>query len=392
MATTIHSRQSQMTSTKSDEFADIFAKLSTVETSDISHAINPFMCYENDDFDSILKPDINNLSMSAPYCDECQCEMSRFELRYVCEQCGYEEEIAGDDTEATMSYYSKGGDAKGESIDSYNTSGQSAAPLRVRGPKAHRYQKKLMGSVSNYKVQQKKTTVEDMKNAVYQSKEAQIPNNVVTAAAEMYYNVQQHQIRRGEVRTGTQAACLYRMCIKYGITRKPKEIAAIFGIPQNDLSNGEKILDDLAARGLIESDKKQMFFNVTELVDNFIDRYFESLGIPNDHPDYKPFVARLIQFTTDKHIADSSVPSTKCAGAIYILTARRKELKIRRDKINTACKISKSTFIRYANAVLAALNQTCETPSKDPEHYKKCHICRERQQLRHIFNKYNVPL
>ena len=377
-----------------DDLANIFAKLH-VESSDdnhVSHSINPFMCYENDDFDSILRPDVDLESTKTAYCDACQCEMSRFELRYVCENCGCEEEIAGDDSEAAMSYYSKGGGERGDNIGSYNTSGHSAAPLRVRGPKAYRYQKKLIGSVSNYKVQQKKNTVEEMKNAIYQFKGAKIPNDVATAAANLYYEVQQHQIRRGEVRKGTLAACLYRMCIKYKITRKPKEIAAIFGIPQNDLSNGEKILDDLAARGLIEANKKKMFFNIGELADDFVSRYFESLGIAIDHPDYKPFVTLLIQFTTDKHIADSSVPSTKCAGAIYILTSRRKELKIRRDKIQSACKISKSTFIRYAKAVFEALHQTCDSPEKTRTHYKDCRICRERKQLRHIFNKYNVPI
>jgi transcription initiation factor TFIIIB Brf1 subunit/transcription initiation factor TFIIB len=404
MSTAIHSLQSESMMSfaelavdddieKLDDFADIFAKLTHEEAEDVSHSINPFMCYENDDFASILRPDVDFDSNVGPYCDACKCEMARFELRFVCEKCGCEEEIAGDECEAANSYYAKGGDCRGDSIGSYNTSGFSAAPLRVRGPQAHRYQKKLIGSVSNYKVQQKKNTVEDMKNAVYQSKEAKIPNNVVCEAANLYFEkVQQHQIRRGDVRTGTQAACLYRMCIKYNITRKPKEIAAIFGIPQNDLSNGEKILDDLSARGLIETNKKQMFFNVNDLVNDFIDRYFESLGIPAAHANYKPFVIRLIRFTTDKHIADSSVPSTKCAGAIYILTARCKELKIRRDKIQTACKISKSTFIRYAKAVFEALNQTCDAPDKSKEHYKDCRTCRERKQLRHIFNKYNVPI
>jgi transcription initiation factor TFIIIB Brf1 subunit/transcription initiation factor TFIIB len=395
MATAIHSIESESMTfqhTETDDLADIFANLTIDEDVDVSHSINPFMCYGKDDFNEILKPDIGDSLISSPYCEDCKCEMARFELRFVCEQCGYEEEIAGDECEAAMSYYAKGGDSRGDSIGSYNTSGQSAAPLRVRGPKAHRYQKKLIGSVSNYKIQQKKNTVEEFKNAVYQSKEAQIPNNVVCAAANLYFSVQQHQIRRGDVKVGTEAACLYRMCIKYGITRKPKEIAAIFGIPQNDLSNGEKILDDLAARGLIESSKKQMFFNVDELVNDFVDRYFESLGITIGHPEYKPFVTRLIKFTTDKHIADSSVPSTKCAGAIYILTARRKELKIRRDKIQTACKISKSTFIRYAKAVFEALNQTCDKPSKDKKHFKECRVCRERKQLRHIFKKYNVPI
>ncbi len=181
------------------------------------------------------------------------------------------------------------------------------------------------------------------------------------------------------------------MCIKNKITRKPKEIADIFDIPQTDLSFGEKIIDKLIADGQLESESTtQGYFDVDQEIESFTDRYFEDLDIPNNS-EYKSFVMQLIKFTIDKHIADSSVTSSKCAGAIYILALKCDELKLKWNHIQTKCKISKSTFARFANAVLDASQATCGEIGTS-EHLKFCSICRQRQQLKRIFKKNNVLL
>jgi transcription initiation factor TFIIIB Brf1 subunit/transcription initiation factor TFIIB len=349
----------------------------------------PFTSYDEREFDTMVL-NTKHFSEAAyfgevPSCDNCQCLMAKFDLRYVCETCGCEEDILGDDTDAAAEYYARGG------TNGNNTTGKSSAPLRINGPGAHMLQKKLIGSVSNYKVQQHKNTVEEMTSVVFQYEGAKIPKDVVLAAAELYYAVQQCEIRRGEVRKGTMAACLYRKCIENNITRKPKEIADIFDIPQTDLSFGEKILDRLISEGQLDATSTQMYFNAGQEVESFTDRYFEDLDISTANPDYKNFVTQLIKFTLDKHIADSSVPSSKCAGAIYILALKRDELNLKWNDIQSKCKISKSTFTRFAKAVLEATEATCGEPGNNT-HLKTCNICRTRQQLRHIFKKNNIPL
>jgi len=351
----------------------------------------PFTSFESDEFDSMVlnSKDFLTAHNETPTCDACCSPMVKFDLRYVCETCGCEEDILGDDTDAAAEYYARGG------TNGNNTTGKSSAPLRVCGPGAHVLQKKLIGSVSNYKVQQRKNTIEEMTNTIYQYQGAKLPNDVVLAAAEFYYLVQQCEIRRAQVRKGTMGACLYRKCIEAGITRKPKEIADIFDIDQTDLSYGEKILDRLIASGQLETTSKQMYFNADQEVVSFTDRYLEDLDISDkgaEYQEYKSFVTQLIKFTLDKHIADSSVPSSKCAGAIYILTLKRDDMPIKWNEIQSKCKISKSTFTRFAKAVLEATEKTCDKPAKSREHLNSCQICKQSKQLKHIFKRNNVPL
>lgn len=348
--------------------------------------LKPFTYYDDSEFEHILKYQCNSeLLPEIPICESCKCQMSKFDLRYVCEKCGCEEEILGDDTDAAAEYYVRGG------TTGNNTTGTSAAPLRINGPGAHILQKKLIGSVSDYKIQQRKNTIEEMTNINYQYAGPKLPGDVILAGAELYCQVQQFEILRQDVRKGTQAACVYRKCSQFGITRKPKEIADMWGISQTDLSAGEKILDKLEADGKVEPVPDQKFFNADKEVENFTDRYFEDLNIPSNK-NYKNFVIQLIRFTLDKHIADSSVPSSKCAGAIYILTQQCNELDINWNEIQTKCKISKSTFTRFAKTVMDVAESCCELPATGRDHLNKCGVCRQRQQLRHIFKKNNIPL
>jgi transcription initiation factor TFIIIB Brf1 subunit/transcription initiation factor TFIIB len=326
-----------------------------------------------------------------PICEECDKAMYKSSIAgsgtsdqaYICEECGKVEEIIGGDVEL--------GEKGSEGVNDYNTSDSSAAPVRITGPNSYTFQKKLISSTSNYKKQQRRNTVDQMENIIYQYNGPKLPANIVKQAADFYYQVQQHCIKRGDVRKGTMAACLYRKCIKNNISRKPKEIADIFGIPQAELSNGEKILDKLFAEGLLgdvavgdvlsrESESagiNQFYFKDQAQMSAFLSRYFECLNIPDTYLD---FAQSLIRFTEKYHIAESSIMSSKCAGTIYILGSKLPELNIKRDDIERECKISKSTFSRFSQSVFAFLNST------DPA------LKKVRSRLRNIFKKNHIPL
>lgn len=294
------------------------------------------------------------------------------DMAYICKECGRMEEMVG--------VIEDGGT---ESISNYNTSDDAAAPVRINGPDSYLYQKKLIGNIANYKKTQKKNTKDQMIQIVSQYNGYKIPQGVVVEAANFYYEVQQHCIKRGDVRKGAMAACLYRMCIKHNITRKPKEISDIFGIAQSELSNGEKILDDLIARGLIKAQETQN--QETTAMDSFLNRYFEVLGIPAEStqpngPKYRTFATRLILFTTKYNIAASSITSSKCAGAVYILASKCGELNIKRDQIEKECVISKSTFSRFFREIMEIINTT------EPR------LAPVKSRLINIFKKNNIPL
>lgn len=326
------------------------------------------------------------ISIDVDTCADCDQKMVIMDvgegMKMVCENCGIMEECVKFDRDRVS--------AEGLSVQggSYNTYNNSAAPLKIVGPGAYCYQRKLLGDTSTSRRQQRKNTRDEMKKIIFQYKGDKPPKNVIHAAADMYYDLQQHHIKRGDVRLGTMAACVYQACIEHDIIRKPTEIADMFGVPQTALSEGAKILDDLAAKGMIHFSNRNKFADIDYRVKSFINRYFESLGITTDTDasdksnvcNYRLFVVRIIEFTIAKHIAESSVISSKCAGAVYILSQCCPKLEITCEKIQKECKISKSTFVRFAKSVKAVLNYDGDRPR----------FIRRRKQLQHIHKKFGI--
>jgi transcription initiation factor TFIIIB Brf1 subunit/transcription initiation factor TFIIB len=336
------------------------------------------------------RPD--NMRRAGVICDECNQMMYVSSLSgtgstdqaYICSNCGRVEELCG-------TGYNGGAEEVSEAISAIrmeamndnsveNAGGRTAATSSVvADPTADPGSiKKIAASANNYKRQQLRTTVEQMTNFMYQYDGPKLPANVVADAADMYFRVQQYCIKRGEVRKGTMAACLYRKCKEAQINRKPKEIAVIFGISQSELSNGEKILDDLYAKGCLKDIGTKLFqFDEQSHISSFLDRYFELFNLP---AQYKIFAERLIRFTEKYHIVPGSIVSSKCAGAIYLITNKLPELGVTTRHIVAGCRISKSTFTRFYVSIQETLNGV--DPAKD----------RVRSRLRRIFKKNGVPL
>lgn len=333
-----------------DAYADIMSQFEDQEVKTNKYKIqDPFECFDNNELDHTCKLIKKNI------CPDCNIEMSIRRDEYSCDQCGYITEYDQQQLESQ------------ETINGYNTSDGSATPIKISGPHAYMFQKKLQGQTSNYQKTQKRNTIVQFEDTVYQYKGNHIPKYIVAEAADLYGKVQQHCIKRGDVRRGTMAACLYKICDLHNITRKPKEIAEIFGIPQYELSNGSKILDDLKARGLIKIKEDLVGIDETRMY-SFLDNYFNNLNIPLDNeydtpvnrPNYKRFACQLIRISDKYRIANSSIMSSKCAGVIYIIAMKRPELNIKKDMIEKKCAISKSTFNRFYNEINKVLNSDDE--------------------------------
>jgi hypothetical protein len=301
------------------------------------------------------------------------------EHAFICEFCGRCEDVI-ESSELT-----------GYNIMSdYNTLGNSAAPVYITGPNSYTFQKKLICNTSNYKKQQKKNTIDQLESIINQYQGPKFPKNIIKITAEFYYEVQQHKIMRGNVRKGVMAACLYRVCIVKDITRKPKEISIIFNIEPSELSNGEKILDELFAGNLLKEKLaeiifseegnmhvNQFYFKDDSQISSFLSRYFECLSISDE---YFIFCERLVSFTIKYRIAQSSIISSKCAGAIHIVATRVPELEIMRGDIERECQISKSTFGRFSQCIFAFMIG------------KQIELKKVRSRMRHLFKKNNVPI
>lgn len=303
-----------------------------------------------------------NENNSLNYCSECDIEMEYFtsNVAYLCPKCGYLRNVIGYEFDEIGSI----------SKLNYNTSNTSSVQLKIQGPNAYKYQRKLMCNTSDYSKTQRRDTQRQLQKCMYEHDGPQIPDNVVLNAANLYVDtVQSHSIKRGRVRTGILAACLYYECIRANMSRKPKEIAEIMGIETSDLSNGDKFLQDLYSKGLID-----IPVNVDPVRD-LIDRYFECLNISNNNDNYKEFIVDLINFTQKEHIAKKSIKSSKCAGAIYILTLKEPSLqKITKNQIREECNISISTFTRFSREILMILDDNISRRSRSSSSTNKQHI------------------
>lgn len=277
---------------------------------------------------------------------------------WVCDKCGF--------MEANMV----------ESETEYHGAANTVpVAMRIQGPQSQKFQKKLMGSTSDYRAAQKRATYDQMAAYVHRYQGNKIPPNVIQEAVEYYYAMQQqHIIKRGAVREGIMASCMYRKCRELGVPRKPKEIIAIFGISQSDLSHGEKILDDLHARGLLP---RLRYVSEEENVREYLLRYLVSLQLPREDAH---FAERLVRFTVKYCIAENTVVSTKCAGAVFCVTEKYPDRGVSKEQVAAKCNISKSTFIRFYHAL-------CDVLADDDPAY-----ARVRSRLRRVFKKNGVPL
>lgn len=191
--------------------------------------------------------------------------------------------------------------------------------------------------------------------------------------------IQQVQIKRGGVKRGCLAACLYHILQVYKMPRKPKEIKDIFNIEQRDLSNGISILNSLYARKSISYDvmyppisivdingiddmkcyheaglmKKDKFVNLFKLdctkAHDFLHRYFLLLDIPINH--LFDFANMLVYYMMKFKVMETSIVSSKCVGAIYFII-KAENMKVNDLSIERYCDISKGTYKKIYDNLL----------------------------------------
>lgn len=283
----------------------------------------------------------------------------------------------------------------------------------------------VSSSGSSYKKLKEKNTRQQLENIISQANGMGISKVIIKKAISSMLSIQDSNIYRGDVRKGTMAACLYRVCKSHGSPLKNTQIAELFGIKNKTLSEGDKKICKLISRGTIN----ESIFNSNDIVvkedgishdmSGFINKYFELLKIPDVHyTNYeedekeiienriaktnarrmakgisvveqepigdkkiiklREFTIQLIKFMTFFKICSSSNESSKCAGIIQIIALCLPELKITASLIEKECKISKTTFIKIINTIRDLLFTEEEGKIET------------KLKLRHLFKKYNL--
>ena len=296
-------------------------------------------------------PEIDNHDDSEEHssmCEDCNVPLLRNNTQMcVCGSCGLEVYW-----EIDHSLYTN------NMATSYNCGGQSHIYFKVNGmTKSAHLQNSLMMGVSNSSALKKKRIRAKIMKWIIQvpDEDDSIPLNVVDETVEAYCDLQAEQklVKRSESLNSVLAYILYNKCIELGVPRKPKVITKIAGVSDNQISAGGKVIGSLCGQTVI----KEISSN-DEYID-YIDQYFEKLGICEN--DDKEFVHDLIISSLIDKIRDvnnSSIPTTRVAGAIYILCQQR-GYSVGRDDIEKQCCIAKSTFNRFINMITLNAEKKC---------------------------------
>jgi len=347
------------------------------------------------------------------FCDECKLDMRKDQMpdgniAWICPECAKQGEFV-------YEFDSVSGMDTG-----YNTSDGSCGALFISGM-GNPGRSNIVSTGSSYKKLKEKNTRQQLENIISQADDIGISKVIIRKAISAMLAIQEDNIYRGDVRKGTMAACLYRVCKSHNSPLKNTQIAKIFGIDSKTLSEGDKKICRLISKGSISSNiftstdttnsvenyitfsDNKNYMPISQSMAGFIKRYFESLNIPEvyryeytDQYDgeydtfgieevtsknilFKEFAARLIQFITYFRICASSTDSSKCAGVIYIIISAYPELKVTTTAIEKECSISKTTFIKIVNAVRNLIYAEESGKSKT------------RAKLRHLFKKYDMP-
>ncbi len=288
-------------------------------------------------------------------CPQCKINTHISEGVICCSQCGY--------TKIVMDHISNNYIA---SLDKdHNTAKESFMSFKVVGKNAYGYQRSLLKTCSNYKAFSKNTNKKDLHNFVFQYEGKKIPKNVIDLAVEIFSKIKDAgYVYRGNGKCGVTGACLFYACVMKCITKTPREIASVMKIEERFLSSGDRVLQELNELGVIKIPTN------FDPLRHYIHQYFPALKIP---VMYEEFIIDLIKRAErmNIHIRNDSRMTTKCVGAIYLLTTRVKSLNhiTKEDIVRECSRISKSTFIRYFTL-----------------------LCKNQLKIRHIFKRHNIKM
>lgn len=303
-----------------------------------------------------IQPDLKNISSKPDFreCPNChiQCKIDYSNL--ICDKCGYE----------SSGKVNTQHDFSSASLEC-NTMSSSFVSFRFAGLSAQSYNRYMLKVSANYTKYQKNINKREMLNWNYNIEGRSLPKNVIKTASRLFATIKRHgYVYRVKCKKGVMSACLYYACIMHGISKTPNEIAAVVQIEEKFHSFGDRKLQDLNERGIIQIPTR------VNPISDYTERYLQILGIDKK---YKAFILDIIATAEASkiHIIHDSRNNTKVLGAIYLLIDRIPKYRavITKEIIDEKCEISKTTFTRYYNV-----------------------LCNNCNYLRNVFKRHAIPM
>lgn len=297
--------------------------------------------FNTKEIDDIFEPTIKFTVLDkTDTCTKCNQKMLLFNNIIKCKQCGKElPNLTHTDENMSIS-----------ASTNCNVDSKGYSSFKMTGKGSKRNQKSMLKSCATYTNYRKLTTLRHMNNwnnkNIEDPKGIFIPKHVIIQANEEFDKIKRHKcVYRSEGKDGVLSALLYYACYTNNITKTPAEIARFSGIEEKFHSLGDRILHRLHEQGIIEIPVK------IYPIPDYVDRYMDLLDI---NRMYRQFIIDLIARAEAKkiHVLHDSKATTRVIGAIYMLITRIPSLShITKEKIETVCDISKSTFLRYYSTI-----------------------------------------
>ena len=232
----------------------------------------------------------------------------------------------------------------------HNTAGNAFMSFKMIGKNSYSKQVNLLKTCSDSIAYSDNNNKKAIMNYNYQVIGNKFPKDALEKAHNLICQVRRAGfVFRGNGKMGIWGACISVSCHANRTTKARKSICKLLKIEERFLSQGERKISSMVEDGIIVLPKVKPTKSTCadSSLEDYIVQYFAALEIPMR---YGSFIIDLINRAKKKklHIEHDSRLTTKCVGAIYMLTTRVKSLnRITKDMIWKESNISKSTFTRY---------------------------------------------
>jgi transcription initiation factor TFIIIB Brf1 subunit/transcription initiation factor TFIIB len=263
--------------------------------------------FDNMKFDNNESPDGKHLGdKDYKFCEDCDILMDvDVNNTLTCSSCGMIKNITTENNEYEPS------------MNGYNTNNNFHIPIKCVGANSFQYQKQLRNSTSQYSIVQESNLRRKLERLNFRSRTIFIPKKIIENVIAQYKLIREtDKIHRGDIFNGIIGSLVYYECLNSGIARKHKEISDWYGITENDLSKGDKIVRIL-------EEKKILKLPIYEDNDfKYIESYLKRTEIDIRYGD---FMMELLEKIEDLKIGNHNARlSTKISAIIFLIVVGTK--------------------------------------------------------------------
>jgi transcription initiation factor TFIIIB Brf1 subunit/transcription initiation factor TFIIB len=178
----------------------------------------------------------------------------------------------------------------------------------------------------------------------------QFPEDVLDNVVDLYSQIQQEEVNRGNHKNEILASLIYFECINNGTERKRKDVAEFMQLNTGGFAGGESDVRKLKLRGVLNITIKE------ESVNGYAEKYMEILELSKNGAGiskYLPMIEEVISRAETSNIEINSLTSSKVIGVIWFIiikcgfNIKIKELEEKCDKTKA------NTIKKFYNIIIS---------------------------------------